>query len=644
MELSNKIASDITINTKYAKHNPVLDRRETWDEICDRKEDCLIKKYPTLADKITKAIKFERQLKVLGSMRMAQFAGVPIERNNSRVYNCAYHSAKDIEFFSNTMFLLLGGSGVGYSVQHRHINQLPSVQEPLVRNGAKAVRKFLVSDTIEGWSDAIKVLMNHYLKGTYKPKFDFSDIREKGMPLITAGGKAPGPEPLRTALSRMEGILDGKEVGSRLSSPEVSDLCCFIADAVYSGGIRRAAMICLFDMDDESMLGYKAGAYWDTNPHRARVNVSAVGMREEFINTNVEIFHKDKPFNYEVLIPKTTKEQYQEFWKFVQDSGTGEPGIYWTNDPDIGTNPCCEIALKDKQFCNLTTINFSTVTSQADLMARAKTASFLGTLQAGFTDFHYLGDEWTTNCEEESLIGVSVTGIADGNNYKKYDWPSVAEAVVKRNAETAKSIGINPAARTTCIKPEGSTSLVFGTSSGIHGRHAHYYIRRMRFDKSEPVARYLANHHPEIIAQDKTNPTGIVLELPQKSPDRSIYRTEDVMDCLERVKYFSTEWVRNGHIAGANTHNVSCTISVKDNEWKSVGAWMWANKDFYNGIAVLPFDGGKYVQAPFEDCTKEKYESMMKSLKKVDLTKIVETEDNTTIGDTIACSGGKCEI
>jgi len=369
------------------------------------------------------------------------------------------------------------------------------------------------------------------------------------------------------------------------------------------------------------------------------VNVSAVGMRENLIPPTTSDVKDETKF-----ASKTTKEQYNDFWKFVQDSGTGEPGIYWTNDPDIGTNPCCEIALKDKQFCNLTTINFSTVTSQADLLARAKTASFLGTLQAGFTDFHYLGDEWVTNCEEEALLGVSVTGIADGNSYKKYDWPSVAEAVVKRNAETAKLIGINPAARTTCIKPEGTTSLVCGTSSGIHGRHAHYYLRRMRFEKSEPIAQYLMENHSAMVEQDKMKPTGIVVVLPQKSPDRSIYRTEDVFDLLERVKYFSTEWVRNGHIAGSNTHNVSCTISVKDDEWKKVGAWMWANREYYNGIAVLPYDGGHYIQAPFEDCTKDKYETLMKSLKKVDLTKIVETDDNTVIGDTIACAGGSCEI
>lgn len=621
MELSNKIASDITVFSKYAKHLPEENRREAWDEICDRKEQCLIKKYPELEDKIIKAMKFERQKKVLGSMRMAQFAGVPIERNNSRVYNCAYHSAKDIEFFSNTMFLLLGGSGVGYSVQNMHISQLPVIQKPLMRGDKLSTRKFLVGDSIEGWSDAIKVLMNHYLKGTYRPKFDYSDIRAKGVPLITAGGHAPGPEPLRTAISKIMGIMDNKEIGSALNSVEVSDICCHIADAVYSGGIRRAAMICGFDLDDELMLGYKSGSFWDENPQRARVNVSAVCLRID-----------------------TTKEQFTKQWKFTENSGTGEPGIYWTNDYNVFTNPCCEIALKDKQFCNLTTINFSTVTSQADLEARAKTASFLGTLQAGFTDFHYLGDDWINNCEEEALIGVSVTGIADGNNYKKFDWIRTAELVVKRNQETAKLIGINSAARNTCIKPEGTTSLVCGTASGIHGRHAHYYIRRLRFEKSEPIAMYLIKHHYELVTQDLSKPTGIVVELPQKSPDRSVYRTESVFDLLERVSYFSSHWVAPGHVSGENSHNVSCTISIKPDEWKSVGEWMWTNRGCYNGIAVLPYDGGSYVQAPFEDCSKATYERMMSSLKKVDLTQIIETKDGTEIGETIACAGGSCEI
>jgi len=639
VEKSNKILSELTINTKYAKFIPEKQRRETWSEICDRTQQCLITKYPGEEQHIVTAMNFVRRKEVMCSMRMMQFGGIPVDRNNSRVYNCAYHAADHKDFFANTMFLLLGGSGVGYSVQDRHISELPAKAMPKLKGEKIVRRKFLISDTIEGWADSVKVLMDHYFLGTYRPRFDYSDIRAKGVPLITAGGKAPGPEPLRTCLSKIMGLMDSKRVGERLTSTEVSDLCCFIADAVYSGGIRRAAMICLFDMDDEAMLGYKSGQWWESTPERARVNVSAVGLRENF-DDNID-FHPEILPN---IIPKTTKEQYMNFWKFVENSGSGEPGIYWTNDPDWGTNPCVEIALKSKQFCNLTTINFSTVKDQKDLIARAKTATYLGTLQAGFTDFHYLGEEWIENCEEEALIGVSLTGIADGNNYKGYDWKSVSQAVVERNAKTAMAIGINSAARTTCIKPEGTTSLVCGSSSGIHARHAHYYIRRLRYEKSEPIAIYLSQNHPELITQDLQKPSGVVVEIPQKSPDRSVYRSESVFDLLERVKYFSEEWVKPGHLSGTNTHNVSCTISVKPDEWKGVGEWMWKNKDFYNGIAVLPYDDHSYVQPPFEDCTKEKYEKMMAALKRVDLTKIQETEDNTEQAESIACAGGACLI
>ncbi len=641
MEISNKIASDITINTKYSKHIKSKKRRETWEEICDRCQDCLIKRYSKLKDDIVKAMKYVRQKKVLCSMRMMQFGGIPVERNNSRVYNCAYHAANTIDFFSHTMFLLLGGSGVGYSVQHRHIDTLPSIQKPPMKNGRVVRRKFLISDTIEGWADSIKVLMNHYLEGKYRPKFDFSDIREKGMPLITAGGRAPGPEPLRTCLSKMQGILDNKVIGEKLTSMEVSDLCCYTADAVYSGGIRRAAMICLFDMNDLSMLGYKSGNY---PQERSRVNVSAVAFRKDNIGSYEPDKYSPTTNPPPPVYTKTSKEEFLNLWKFTENSRRGEPGIYWTNDPDIGTNPCVEIALRDKQFCNLTTINFSTVTSQSDLENRARIASFLGTLQAGFTDFHYLGEDWISNCEEEALIGVSVTGIADGNQYKKYNWERVAKLIVSKNQGTADIIGINCAARTTCIKPEGTTSLVLGTSSGIHARHSLYYIRNVRYESSEPIAKYLSETHPELISQDSMKPTGVVVSIPQKSPDRSVYRTEDVMDLLERVKFFNQNWILPGHLSGPNTHNVSCTISIKDDEWKKVGEWMWASKDYYNGIAVLPYDGHSYTQAPFEECTKDKYESMLSGLKKVDLTKLVETEDLTEITETIACAGNACEI
>ncbi len=277
---------------------------------------------------------------------------------------------------------------------------------------------------------------------------------------------------------------------------------------------------------------------------------------------------------------------------------------FWTQGCDVSN--CCEIALKSKQFCNLTTINFSTIETQKQLEKAAYHAGVLGTLQAGFTDFHYLGEEWEQNCRDEALLGVSVTGIADGNKYKRFDWKKAALAALRGNEETAKAIGIKMAARVTCIKPEGTSSLVLGTASGIHARHAHYYIRRMGFNKNEPIAQYLSQNHPELVEEDLGNPLAIKVALPQKSPDRSIYRSENVLELLERAKFFAQNWIVPGHRSGPNTHNVSCTGSVKPGEWEKVGKWMWENREFYNGISVFPYFAGDstQLQLPFEDIDK----------------------------------------
>ncbi len=631
MELSNQIASDIVVHTKYAKYNPKLKRRESWPETVDRTLAMHDKKYPHHVIKNGKVFNHVYNKKILPSMRGLQFGGRAIELNNSRVYNCAYMGANYTGFFAELMFLLLGGTGVGYSVQWRHVRELPAIQRP------KPARRYVIQDSIIGWADAVKYLVRAYLEGAYLPSFDYSDIRAKGTPLKTAGGKAPGAEPLRTCLSKIQGLVESKPVGSKLQSWEVSDLACYIADAVLSGGIRRSAMIALFDMDDEHMLGYKPRNFYDSNPHRGRVNISAVAFREDVYDSN-------KGFGDNTIALRTSQEQFASFWKYVETNNTGDPGIYWSNHPDWGTNPCCEIALRHKQFCNLTTINYSLVTTQEELNELAYNAAVLGTLQAGYTDLHYLSDEWRQNCENEALLGVSITGLADGGNYKRYNWNDAAKSALRGNTETASLIGIRSAARVTCIKPEGTASLVLGTSSGVHARHAHYYIRRIRFGKDEAIAKYLADNHPELVKQDVYKLDGIVAELPQKAPDRSIYRTESPLELLERVKYFHLNWVTPGHKSGENTHNVSCTIYVKDDEWEKVGAWMWENRNHYNGIAVFPYSGGSHAQAPFEDCTKETYDEMMASLVDVDLTKIIEEDDATTLQDQAACAGGACEI
>ena len=611
-----KIASDITVNMKYAKFVPALNRRETWEEICYRNRNMHLDKYPELSAEIINVYNdFIIPKKVLPSMRSAQFAGKPIELSPNRIYNCCFLPIDDYRAFSEIMFLLLGGTGAGYSVQNNHISKLPPITKPTKK------RRYVVDDSIAGWSDAIKALMKAYMKGKSLPQFDFSDIREKGAPLVTSGGKAPGPAGLKECLFKMQQLLDTKEHGEQLTSLEVHDLICYIADAVLTGGIRRAALICLFDLNDESMLTCKFGNWWELNPQRGRANNSAVVKRG-----------------------KITEDKFKILWEKIQASGSGEPGLYFTNNTDWGTNPCCEIALRPFQFCNLTEINASDVKDQKDLEERAKAASFLGTLQTGYTDFHYLRDIWKRTTEKDSLLGVSMTGIASGA-VLSLDLKAAANIVKEENKRVAKLIGVNPAARTTCVKPAGTTSLVIGSSSGIHAWHDPYFIRRIRVGKNEAIYKYLAQNHPELIEDEYFKPNEqAVISIPMQSPAGAIFRNETAIDLLERVKKFSTEWVNSGHIDGDNTHNVSATISIKKDEWEKVGKWMWENRNHYNGLSVLPFDGGTYKQAPFETISKEVYEEMVQHLRDVDLTKIIETEDNTDLSSEAACAGGACEI
>lgn len=603
---------------KYAKYIPELQRRETFEEICDRNMHMHIEKYPYLEDKIRDTYKyFVKTKKILPSMRSMQFAGKPIDINPTRIYNCAYLPIDDWRAFSETMFLLLGGSGVGFSVQNHHIEKLPEIRKP----NPDRHRRYLIGDSIEGWADAIKMLMKSYFFGTSTIRFDFSDIRPKGARLVTSGGKAPGPQPLKDCLHNIKGILDSKQDGDKLTSIEVHDIVCHLADAVLAGGIRRAALISLFSADDNEMLASKSGNWWELNPQRGRANNSAVLLRH-----------------------KVDENTFKSIWKRIELSGSGEPGIYLTNDKDWGTNPCCEIALRPYQFCNLVEINASTIESQKDYNERSEAASFIATLQAGYTDFHYLRPIWQRTTEKDALIGVSMTGIAS-DIVTKLDQNEAAEIVKETNAFFAKIIGINESARTTCVKPAGTTSLVLGTSSGIHAWHNDYYLRRIRVGKNEAIYSYLSIYHPELLEDEIFRPHDTaVITVPQKAPENAITRNESVTDLLERIKHVSNSWVKAGHRDGQNTHNVSATISISENEWDMVGDWMWNNKEFYNGLSVLPKDGGTYKQAPFEDCTKEKYEELVKNLTNVDLTKVIEMEDLTDLKGELACAGGNCEI
>lgn len=615
MELNQHILSDLIIYMKYARYLPNLKRRETWEEICQRYENMMIEKYPSLTQEIQHWMQYVYNKKVLPSMRAMQFAGTAIARNNSRIYNCAYLPVDDIHAFSEALFLLLGGTGVGYSVQYHHIEQLP----PIVK--AEKTRKFLIGDSLEGWADAVKVLLKAYFGlSNYLPEFDYSDIRPKGSRLVTAGGKAPGPEPLKICIAHVSAVLDRKQNGDKLSPLECHDIMCHLANAVLAGGIRRSAMISLFSLEDEEMLTCKFGNWWELNEQRGRANNSVVLPRDT-----------------------TTREQFFALWKKIELSGSGEPGFYFTNDVDWGTNPCCEIALRPFQFCNLCEVNVSDIASQEDLNERAQAAAFLGTLQAGFSNFHYLREIWRQTTEEDALIGVGMTGIASGV-IMNYDLNEAADMVKKMNLDASSKIGIEFAARTTTIKPSGTTSIVLGTSSGIHAWHNDYYMRRIRIGKDEALWGYLSINHPELLEEDLLNSKQGIIRIPQKAPAGSILRTEDAMNLLERIKYFNSEWIRKGFRRGSNANNVSATVSIQDRDWDKVGQWMWENKASYNGLSVLPFDTGNYKQAPFEDITKEEFESLEKVLRAIDLTGVYEDEDETDHKAEAACAGGACVI
>ena len=617
MDLANKILSDVTVYMKYTRYLPDKKRRETWEELVTRNKKMHLKKYPSLKEEIEEAYTYVYDKKVLPSMRSMQFGGKPIEVAPNRIYNCAYLPIDHGLAFSECMFLLLGGTGVGFSVQKHHVEKLPEIQRPSL----KRTRRYLIADSIEGWADAVKVLLNSYFRGGSKIRFDFSDIRPKGATLLTSGGKAPGPQPLKECLLKVSGVMDEKEPGDQLEPIEVHDIVCHIADAVLAGGIRRAALISLFSADDEEMLAAKTGNWWEANPQRGRANNSVVLMRH-----------------------RITKEYFMNIWERVKASGSGEPGFYFSNDKDWGKNPCCEIGLRPYQFCNLVEINASDLSTQEEYESRAKAAAFIATLQAGYTDFHYLRDVWRRTTEKDALIGVSMTGIASGK-VLNLDMSAAALAVKKENRRVANQIGIKPSARSTCVKPAGTTSLTLGTSSGIHAWHNKHYVRRIRVGKNEAIYTHLLVHHPELVEDEFFRPHDTaVISVPQKAPWGAITRNESALDLLERIHTVYKEWVKTGHQRGQNTHNVSATVSVKEKEWQDVAEWMWEHRDVYNGLSVLPHTEHTYKQAPFEDCNKEQYEKLYETLTHIDITNIIEYEDETNLTGELACAGGACEI
>lgn len=632
--------SEIIAWSKYARYLPEQKRRETTDEIIRRNMYMHLEKFADreIEDEILRVYNnYVFPKKVVPSMRSFQFAGEPIlrEGGNQRIYNCSYAPADSPDIWREFTLLLLSGVGVGYSVQRHHIEKLPTVKR---RTGE---RVYTVEDSIEGWAMAADELVNSFFDGTERVVFDYSQIRLKGALIHTSGGRAPGYEPLKASLDLIDRLwseIVDRRGETKLEPVEVHDSICIMSDAVLSGGIRRSALISLFDNDDEEMLKAKSieTEWWEIAPWRARANNSAVFQRSS-----------------------TTRQDFDRMWSTVTESGTGEPGIFWTSDPEgqWGTNPCGEIGLRPNSFCNLSEVNAATVTNQEDLNNRVKAASFLGTLQAAYDDLSpLLRDVWKKNIQEERLLGVSLTGIASGAIHH-LDLAEAAQEAVKENERIAKMIGISPAHRVTTVKPSGTSSLFLSgavsprtgypeyVSSGIHAYHAPYILRRIRLNKNEALYKYLAENHAEMVEDETFDPENTaVITFPIKSPVGAITREEPVDKMLERVRRYNLEWVANGHREGVNKHNVSVTVSVREGEWDTVGEWLWENRTTYGGISVLPASDAWYPQLPFEETDREAYEQMAKRMQMIDVSRIIEEEDHTNLQGELACSGGACEV
>lgn len=616
---TRSLLSDFIVYSKYARWLPDKHRRETWREIVDRNREMHERKFPWLSTEISQAYRYVYERKVFPSMRSLQFAGPPIEISPVRMYNCSYLPVDDPDAFSEIFFLLLSGVGVGYSVQRHHVVKLPEIRQPTRQ------RRFLVADSVEGWSDAVKVLFEAFFYGKPLPVFDFRDIRPAGSRLRTSGGIAPGPEPLRRCLFDLQVMLERKRNGEKLTTLEAHDMVCYLAEAVLSGGVRRSALISLFSFDDQDLLTCKSGPYWqETHWQRSFANNSVVLVR-----------------------PRVSKADWSTLWSRIQANKTGEPGVYFTNDKEIGTNPCGEVSLKPFQFCNLVTVSLLGVEDQKELNERCRAAAFIATLQASYTDFHYLRPIWRETTEAERLIGVGLSGLAS-TSVGRLNLKQAASVVKRENARVAKLIGINEAARSTTVKPDGTVSLVAGTSSGIHPWHARYYLRRIRLRKREPAYQFLRTYAPDLLEDDVFVPhEQAVLSIPIAAPEGAITRNEEnALGLLNRVGAVFDSWIRGGHRRGVNTNNVSVTVSVRPDEWGQVGDWLWRNRTRFNAISVLPWDGGEYTQAPLQEISEQEFmEWYQRVPPELDFSLLREEEDGTIspVQDA-ACSAGGCEI
>ncbi len=602
-----KLLSDIAFYRTYSAIK-TDGTKETWDEVCDRYENMMLEKYPHMQAIILGSMVYVREKRVLPSMRALQFAGTAIEKENARLYNCSFVNVTSIKDFADAMYLSACGTGVGYSVQQRHISQLPVIE-------STGAQDHVVSDSREGWADSMISLMCNP-----RTKFDYSEIRQAGTKLST-GGTASGPEYLMKCHDLTRNVLLGAS-GRKLTPFEVHLIMTYIADAIVAGGVRRSAMICLFDRDDQEMLSCKSGAWWSKHPSLARANNSAVLPRDA-----------------------TTREEFDGIMDACYASQAGEPGVFWTSDLDWGTNPCAEIALRSRQFCNLTEINVAAAQDEYMFRSMVWAATVLGTLQAGFTDFNYIHPDWQKNAEEDALLGVGMTGQAERPDLMNAEFLSDMADVAKHvNAGIADMIGINQAKRIGTVKPSGTTSTVLGTASGIHAAHAPYYLRRIRISKMDPVAKELVKVLPEeFVEHSQYESHNRIIKLPMKM-DGITRHDETALELGNRALMVRKNWIEGSHREGENCHNVSLTINYKPHEQEELKDWMWENRASYGGISLLPFSDATYAHAPFEDCTQEEYERLEKLLPQLDLSVVKYEQKDDGREASAACEGGLCEV
>lgn len=627
-KLSGSLMSQVIHHMKYARFLPHLQRREVFSETVTRNKDMHLWRFPHLASLLHEAYEPVYAQEALPSMRTMQFAGEAMLKNNARGYNCCGCAVDSYEIFSEIFFLLLSGCGVGYSIQEHHVAKLP----PIYRY--QSFKEHVIPDSIEGWADSVKALLEAFFHGKPLPQFRFHEIRPKGAPLVTSGGKAPGPEPLRRCLEYLFDLLDGFEDGERLQPIHCHHMICIIAEAVLSGGIRRSALISLFSWTDQQMLTCKSGHFfnpfndqWESGdwyerfPWLSGANNSIVALRS-YVN----------------------EPMFYQLWQQIEQNGTGEPGIFWTNSLEMFCNPCAEIALVG--FCNLAEINASAVTSQEHLDHLVRMAARIATFQASYTDFPYLRPCWKEWAEKDALIGVGMTGIASGQ-VLNLDLVRAAELVKQENKNIAHLLGINPAARCTTVKPSGTTSLLLGVSSGIHAYWDKYYLRRVTVNHTEPIYKFLSQNCPQILephhSPSRRNIDSFIT-LPLQAPKGAATRDEGAFALLDRVRHVYNDWVKTGHRSGPNTNNVSCTVNVRSSEWSDVGEWMWENREKYAALSVFPFDGGDYKQPPQEAISEEEYSQRIQMLSSFDLRELKEASDGTDLQGEVACAGGTCEI